>query len=113
MQLLLCADRCLIQYAVTRVTTHPCSELGHTEFHFDHQVSAGVSGTVGLVIEGRMIFGALVSLVEVARGSVEAELALDIAAAEPVEAHVHGLCLFGDNGLVGDSNGGGLVGLEG
>ena len=68
---------------------------------------------VGFVIEGRMMLGAVVSPVEVARGPVEAELALGVAAAEPVESHVHGLGLLGDDGLVGDSDGGVVVGLEG
>ena len=68
---------------------------------------------VGFVIEGRMMFGAVVSPVEVARGPVEVALALGVAAAEPVETHVHGLGLLGDDGLVGDSDGGGVVGLEG
>ena len=49
------------------------------------------------------MFGAVVSPVEVAQGPVEAELALGVAAAEPVETHVHGLGLLGDDGLVGDS----------
>ena len=68
---------------------------------------------VGFVIEGRMMFGAVVSPVEVVRGPVEAELALGVTAAEPVETHVHRLGLLGDNGIVSGSNGGGVVSLEG
>ena len=68
---------------------------------------------VGFVIEGRMMFGAVVSPVEVAQGPVETELALSVTVAEPIETHVHGLGLLGSDGFVGDSDGGGVVGLEG
>ena len=64
------------------------------------------------MIKGRMMLGAVVCPVEIAWGPVEPELALGVAAAEPIETHVHGLRLLGDNGLVGDSDGGGVVSLE-
>ena len=41
------------------------------------------------------MFGAIISPIEVAWGPVETELALDVAAAEPVEAHVHELFCLG------------------
>ena len=67
---------------------------------------------VGIVIEGQMMFGAVVSPVEVAWGRVEPELALGGAATEPIETHIHGLGLFGDDGLIGDSNDGEIVSLD-
>ena len=47
-----------------------------------------------------------------AGGSVEFEFPSNHAAAEPVEYHVHGLGVFGDNGVVGDSHGGGIISLD-
>ena len=44
---------------------------------------------------------------------VESEFPMDHAAAEPVEYHVHVLGEFGDNGVVGDSHGGGIIVLDG
>ena len=44
---------------------------------------------------------------------VESEFPLDHAAAELVESHVHGLGAFGGNGVVGDSHGDGIIGLDG
>ena len=58
------------------------------------------------------MFGAVVSSVKVAKGPVEAELALVVTGAEPVKTHIHGLGSFVDDGLVGDFDGGGVVGLE-
>ena len=74
-----------------RVSTHPCSELNW----------------------GRMILGAVVGKICVARSLVEAELTLGFAEAEPPESHVHRLDVFGDDGLVDDTGGGGVVGLDG
>ena len=48
-----------------------------------------------------------------ARGPVEYELAMDYAATKPVGSHVHRIGAIGDNGVAGDSHGGGIVGLGG
>ena len=48
-----------------------------------------------------------------ARGPVQYELALDHAAAKPMESHVHGFGALGDNGIVGDSHCSGIVCLGG
>ena len=44
-------------------------------------------------------------------GSVESELGLGCAAADPVEAHIHLFGLLGGDGIIGDSNGSVVVGL--
>ena len=68
---------------------------------------------MSFVVQRRMILGAIVGKIRVARSPVEAELALGLAAAEPPESHVHGFDVFGDNGLVDDTGGSGVVGLDG
>ena len=72
-----------------------------------------MNGTVYFIVEQRMILGAVVGKICAAGGSVEAELALGFVAAEPPESHVHGLDIFGNNGIVGDSNSSGVVILDG
>ena len=77
-----------------------------------HDASPCMGRAVGFVIKGRMMLGAVVCPVEIAWGPVEPELALGVAATVPIETHVHGLGLLGGDGLIGDSNGGGIVGLK-
>ena len=48
-----------------------------------------------------------------ARVPVESELALDHTEAKPLDSHVNVFCALGDNGVVGDSHGGGIFGLYG
>ena len=45
-------------------------------------------------------------------GPVEPELALDHAASKSGGNHIHGLGTLGDNGVIGESHGGGIVGLD-
>ena len=71
---------------------------------------------MSFVVQRKMILGAVVSKIRVARSPVEAELALGFAAAEPPEppeAHVHGFEVFGDDGFVDETGGGGVVSLDG
>ena len=56
---------------------------------------------------------AVISQVLSARGTLESEFSLDHVALHPVESHVHGLGALGDNGVVGDSHGGGIIVLDG
>ena len=60
-----------------------------------------------------MILCAVISQVFSARGPVESEFYLDHAASQPGEYHVHGLGALGDNGVVGDSHGSEIIGLDG
>ena len=85
-----------------RVSTHPCSELNWG--------LSCVSGSMSFVVQRRMILGAVVGKIRVARSPVEAELALGFAAAEPPELHIQGFDVFGDDGLVDNTGGGGIVG---
>ena len=48
-----------------------------------------------------------------ARVPVESELPFDHVAAHLVESHVHGLGALMDNGVAGDSHGGGIISLDG
>ena len=60
-----------------------------------------------------MILCAVISQAFSDRGPVESELSLDHASAHPVESHVHGLVALGENGVVGDSHSGEIIGLDG
>ena len=60
-----------------------------------------------------MILCVLISHVLSARVPVESKISLDHVAAKPVKYHVHGFGALGDNGVVGDSHGGGIVSLDG
>ena len=53
------------------------------------------------VIQQRMMFGAVVSLVGLVWGPEEPELVLGCVAADPPESHIHGLELSLENGIVG------------
>ena len=48
-----------------------------------------------------------------ARGALEPELALEHTSVNPVESHIHGNGALGDNGVIGHSHGGVIVGLDG
>ena len=48
-----------------------------------------------------------------ARVLEESELVLYHAAAKPMESHVHGFGTLGYNGIVGDSHGSRIIGLDG
>ena len=63
-------------------------------------------GAVGLMVEGWMVIGAVVTPFEAARGPVEPKLALFLPTAQPVEAELRGLELVGDNGIVDDARSG-------
>ena len=86
------------------VSIHPCSELNWG--------LAGMRGSMSFVVKRRMIIGAVVGKIRVARGPVEAELALGFASAEPPESHVNGFEVFGDDGLVDETGGSEVVGLD-
>ena len=73
----------------------------------------GVCRALGFVIDIRMGFGGVVSKVGGARTPVVSKLSLGFPAAEPPEAHVHGLHFFCYDGFVGDTQGGGVVCLDG
>ena len=88
-----------------RVSTYHYSELNWG--------LACVSGSMSFMVQGRMILGAVVDKICAARSPVEAELALGFTAVEPTESHVHGFNVFGDDGLVDDTGGSGVVGLDG
>jgi len=68
---------------------------------------------LGLVVDFGVVLRVVVPLVVGALGPVVAELPLRFPAAEPVEAHVHRLRALGHDGVVGDADGGGVVGLDG
>ena len=55
----------------------------------------------------------VISQVLSVRGPVESDLALDHASANQIEFHVHICGALGYNGIVGESNGSGIVGLDG
>ena len=65
------------------------------------------------MVQGGMMIGTVVGKVLVSWCPVVAEVFLGVAAAEPPEAHVHGLEHFVHHGLVGDASGGGVVALNG
>ena len=54
----------------------------------------------------------VISQVFSVRGPVEYELALDHAATNPMEYHVHGFGALGYNYIAGDFHGTGIVGLD-
>ena len=58
-----------------------------------------------------MILGTVVGKYAAAGGPVEAELTLGFVAVEPPESHVHGLNALGNDGVIDDSDGSGIVGL--
>ena len=68
--------------------------------------------TVIKMIHLRLMLGAVISKVLGAGGPVEPELALDHAASKSGGNHIHGLGTLGDNGVIGESHGGGIVGLD-
>ena len=59
------------------------------------------------------MFCAVISPVQVSTCPVVSELALGLSASEPVEASVHGLHLFWDNGVIRHTCSDGVVCLEG
>ena len=59
------------------------------------------------------MLGTVVGQVLVSWCPVVADVFLGVEAAEPPEAHVHGLEIFFHHGLVGDASGGGVVALNG
>ena len=65
------------------------------------------------MVQGGMMLGTAFGQVLVSWCPVVAEVFLGVAAAEPTEAHVHGLENFVHHGLVGNSSGGGVVALNG
>ena len=67
---------------------------------------------MSFVVKRRMILGAVIRKICVAKSPVEAELALGFVAVESSESHVHELNVLGDNGFVDDTGGGGVVGLD-
>ena len=60
-----------------------------------------------------MMLGPVVCPVGGAQAPEESELALGLAASQPVESHVHGLCVLGLYIVVYDSTGCAVVGLHG
>ena len=78
--------------AVTRVTTHPCSE------HEEIIPNVLADGKCGI---GRVIFCAVASKIELSCVPEVSELLLRLSAAEAVEFHVHVLCFAWNCALVG------------
>ena len=67
----------------------------------------------GFMIEGGVMFCAVISPVQVSTCPVVSELALGFSASDPVEASVHCLQLFWDDGVIDYSCSGGIVRMEG
>ena len=61
----------------------------------------------------RVVFGPVVGQIVVARPPVVAELSLAVPAAEPVEIHIDGFGGLGDDFVVDESVGRGVVSLDG
>ena len=57
------------------------------------------------------MIGAVVSLVESSGGPIEAKLILGSTEAHPVKAHMHQFGLARNDGVVGDTGDGGIIGL--
>ena len=72
-----------------------------------------VGVAVFFMVDWRVVFCAVVVIVVFTVVPVDAELFLGFAATEPVKAHVHRFCLLGDNGVVSDADGRGVIGLDG
>jgi hypothetical protein len=70
-------------------------------------------GSVGLMVDGWVVFGVVVCPIVAAFIPVVTKLLLGFSALEPPYAKVHGLGLLRDNGEVGDANGSGVVCLDG
>ena len=68
--------------------------------------------SLGLVIDLGMLLRVVVAFVSGACVPEKAKLSLCFAAAQPVKAHIHRFGALGDNGVVGDANGRGVVGLD-
>ena len=66
---------------------------------------------VGLVVQRRVMLGAVVAPVESAGGPIEVKLILGGMAAQPVKTHVHRFGLVRHDGVVGDTGGRGIIGL--
>ena len=64
------------------------------------------------MVERRIVLGAVVGKIGVPGGPVEVELALGFAAVDPPELHVHGLDVLGNDGVIDDSDGSGVIGLD-
>ena len=79
-----------------------------------HQCNlANMFWTVSKMLLWRGMFVTVISKFFSSKGPVESELYLDHVAVQPVESHVHGLGAIGENGVVGDSHVGGIIGLDG
>ncbi len=70
-------------------------------------------GSVGLVVDGWVVFGVVVCPIVAAIIPVVTELMLGLLASEPPQVEVHGLGLLWDDGEVGDTNSSGIVWLDG
>jgi hypothetical protein len=72
-------------------------------------------GSVGLVVDGWVVFGVVVCPIVAAFIPLVTELLLRFSALEPPYVEVHGLGLLQDNGEVGNTNanGSGVVCLDG
>ena len=69
--------------------------------------------SLGFLVNGRIVFGAVIPLVIGSWGPEESELALGFAAADPPQAHVHGFYAIGYGGEFGDANSISVVSLQG
>jgi len=70
-----------------------------------------VCGTHSPVVAGRMVFGVIITQIFGSRAPVDEELFLAHAVLDPVEAHVDGFGPFLFDCVVGETGGGGVVGL--
>ena len=70
-------------------------------------------GVVSFVVALWVVLGVIVRPVGVSAGPVEPKLTLDHTTTKPMVAHVHGFKLLGNNGIVCEPGGGGVVSLNG
>ena len=68
---------------------------------------------VGLMIQWRLILGAVFTPVESPGGPIKTELILGGAETQPIKPHVHRFGLTRQNCVVSDAGGGGVVSLKG
>ena len=68
---------------------------------------------MGFMVQGGMIFCAVIGKIVRARSPKEAELTLSFMSAEPVVLHVHGFCLALNDGVVRYTHGSGVISLDG
>ena len=69
--------------------------------------------SLALVMNGGEVLGVVVSPIVLSWSPENAKLSLSLPATQPVKTQVHGLESLGNNGVVDDAIGSGVVGLDG